>query len=188
MDVLHRAEQLHTEASEVIQLLHLTELTAVYSPIYPAGSYRLNLLAYPDLDLYLLPLTLPQLFELARRLAECPLVRQIVYEPSRDPSLPDGLYLKPRLEYGSWGRLWKVDIWSIPKEVIQARLAELDHFASLLTPQLRLLILQYKNAMLTPQLRTPMYSGYFIYKAVLQEGLREFDQITHYLLQNGIKI
>ena len=41
---------------------------------------------------------------------------------------------------------------------------------------------------MTPQKRTPMYSGDFIYKAFLVEGLTDHKQVSAYLKKNGIDL
>ena len=59
-------------------------------------------------------------------------------------------------------------------------------FLSRMTPALRQQIIRYKLSIMTPNHCTPMYSGFFIYKAFLDEGMTDFDQVTGYLIQNGI--
>jgi hypothetical protein len=59
-------------------------------------------------------------------------------------------------------------------------------YKKMLTPDLRSQIILYKTSLLNNAGRTPRYSGYFIYKAFLDEGLRDPAEITGYLIANGI--
>jgi hypothetical protein len=112
-----------------------------------------------------------------------------VFEKTDDPvHLPEGLYLKARIKYGDWGRPWKVDIWSLDGEIIQRKMAEMLHFQQRMTPAIRQLILRYKLSILTADQRTPSYSGYYIYRAFIDEGLTDFESVTGYLRKNHIQV
>jgi hypothetical protein len=67
-------------------------------------------------------------------------------------------------------------------------MADMHHFRVKMTTGLREKIISYKLAVMTSQKRTPMYSGYYIYKAFIDEGLTDFDNVTQYLISNGIQI
>jgi hypothetical protein len=185
----NRSEILRLEADTLMDKVHLSSILEPHGKPIITGSYYLNVMVYPDLDLYLPMLTLPQLFSVGAQIAQCELVTQVVYEPSVDGvDLPGGLYLKARFQYGDWGRLWKFDMWSLPEDVIRRKMAEMEHFREKLTPEVREKIIQYKLSVLTPQNRTPMYSGYYIYKAFIDEHLEDFDHVTDYLVANGIEM
>jgi hypothetical protein len=188
MNALERAEKLRQEADTVLGMIRLAELVRPYGMITPTGSYALDVMAYPDIDVYIPRVSVNVIFEIGAAIAEVEEVRQVVFEKSNDPSLPDGLYLKPRIYYGDWGRPWKVDIWSINDETLQSKIAMMDGFCRKMTPVLREMILNYKQAVMTIDLRTPMSSGYFIYRAFLDEGLVDFPDVTRYLYEHGIRI
>ncbi|MFW9895576.1 MAG: hypothetical protein ACFFD7_07220 [Candidatus Thorarchaeota archaeon] len=57
-----------------------------------------------------------------------------------------------------------------------------------MTNETRKLILEYKYSVLTDEGRTPMFSGIFIYRAILNEGMTDYHEITNYLKKNGIKL
>jgi len=142
---LERASQLRKEADVVLGLIGLSDIFRPYGKVFPSGSYFLDVMAYPDIDLYITKVTLDQLFAIGAQIAKSELVIQVVIEKTDDPlHMPGGLYLKPRIKYGDWGRPWKIDIWSLSDGVIQAKMAEMDHFLSKLTPELRLAIIRYK--------------------------------------------
>ncbi len=188
MDPVEKADALKAEADFLLQEIGLAEMLAAYGRQTPTGSYFLGLMAYPDIDWMAGPQGIGTVFEIGRQLAEKPRVWSIVFEKTDDPQMEGGLYLKARLRYGNWGRLWKIDIWFLNEALIERRTAEMAGFLQRLSPDLRRQILAYKNSILTPELRTPTYSGYFIYKAFLDEGLSDPALVTEYLRKNGIKL
>jgi hypothetical protein len=180
--------RLKEEADLIIQELNLYEVLSPYGRIVPTGSYFLDLMMYPDIDLYLSSVSIGQLFEIGGQLARSKMVFQVVFEKSRTPQLPGGLYLKARIDYGDWGRPWKIDIWSLDDSVVDEKMEEMHHFKREMTGRLREQILQYKYSVLTAGNRTPMYSGYFIYRAFIDEGLSDFGDVTQYLIDSGIQM
>ena len=186
---LERATKLRQEADIVLGLIKLYDILRPYGKVFTTGSFFLDVMAYPDIDLYITKVNLEQLFHIGAQLARSELVTQVIFEKTDDPVLmPEGLYLKPRLNYGDWGRPWKIDIWSLDESVILEKMVEMRRFQAKLTPELRQQILDYKLSIFTPQLRTPKYSGYYIYKAFLDMGLTDFTSVTQYLLLNGIQM
>jgi hypothetical protein len=188
MNPLERAATLKQEAGQIMEAVRLKEIVQPYGAISATGSYDLDVMVYPDLDVMIPKVSVEQLFHIAGQLARFEKVLQVVFERSNEPLLPDGLYLKPRIDYGQWGRPWKIDIWSLHGDTIQQRLRMMQAFRERMTAGLREQIIRYKLAILTREKRTPMHSGYFIYKAFLEEGLRDFAQVTHYLRANGIDV
>lgn len=187
-DPIERSSRLREEADFIIQEVNLCEVLSPYGRIVPTGSYFLNLMMYPDIDLYISKVSINQLFEIGAQLARSEMVFQVVFEKSRTPRLPDGLYLKLRIDYGDWGRFWKVDIWSLEDSVVDEKMKEMYRFKQEMTECLREQILKYKYSVLTARNRTPMYSGYFIYKAFVDGGLSDFGDVTQYLIDNGIQM
>ena len=188
MDPLKRAARLKREADFILQAVNLVEIVQPYGRITPTGSYYLDVMIYPDIDLYLSPVSIEALFAIGSQLAACDLVFQVVFEKSQTPRLPGGLYLKPRIRYGEWGRPWKIDIWSLADEVIDRQMAEIHRFKQAMTAEIQEQISRYKYAILTASQRTPMYSGYHICKAFIDEGLTDFQAVTAYLIAQGIRM
>jgi hypothetical protein len=186
---LERADKLRGEAELVLQLIRMGDILRQYGQVYPTGSYYLDVMAFPDIDLYITKVSFEQLFEIGSQIMGSDLVTQVLFDRSDDPlHLPEGLYLKSRLNYGNWGRPWKVDLWSLDEKVILHKMEEMRHFQQKMTLKLREQITCYKLSVLTSQLRTPMYSGYYIYKAFIDEGLTDFESVTRYLISCGIQM
>ena len=185
---LERARRLREEADIVMREVGVLEILRPFGRVVPTGSYFLDVMAFPDIDLYMPKVGINQLFAIGGRIARSPLVFQVVMEKDFEQTMAGGLYLKPRIRFGDWGRPWKIDIWSMEEAAIEERMAPMHRFQEKLTPALREAILRYKNAILTPELRTPAYSGYFIYRAFLDEGLRQPEDVTRYLVEHGIRM
>jgi hypothetical protein len=139
--------------------------------------------------LYITKVSLEQLFEIGAQIASCEPVTQVVFERTNNPvHLPDGLYLKSRVNYGEWGRPWKIDLWSLAEEIILRKMADMQHFQIKMTSAIHEQIIRYKLSVMTSQMRTPKYSGYYIYKAFIDEGLTDFECVTRYLISCGIQM
>jgi len=187
MEPLELADTLHYQAKQLLVDINLLEVLSPYGTVSPTGSYYLNVMVYPDIDLYLPELTVEQVFAIGGQMANHAGVIQVVFEQG-DAMMPGGLYLMLRIANNTWERPWKLDLWSLDPELLDEKMAPMRRFRASMTPALRLQIIQYKLSVLTPALRTPMYSGYFIYKAFIDEGLTDFADITRYLVANGIKM
>jgi hypothetical protein len=189
IEPLQRAALLKTEADRLLEHLGLAEmLQRASGRVDFTGSYLLDMMAYPDIDVMAGRASIEQVFAVGAQLARRPGVIELVFQPSRDPDLPGGLYLKPRVAWGDWGRPWKIDIWFLEEVIIERKLSEMRRFQAGLTPELRSLILSYKQSILTAERRTPMGSGYWIYRAVLEDGLRGFDELSAYLRAHQVEV
>jgi hypothetical protein len=188
MDPIERSAALRREADVVMREVCLHEIVAPYGRVTPQGSYCLDLMMYPDVDLFIPPVSLDELFAIGAQLAASELVTRVKFDKCAPETLPGGLYVQPRVRYGDWGRQWKIDIWSVAAAVAEKQLAELEVFRSKLTEPLREQILRYKHSILNKDHRTPIFSGYFVYKAFLDEGMTDFDEVTRYLVANGVQM
>jgi hypothetical protein len=183
------AAKLRQEADLVLRLIKLNAILRPYGKVFSTGSYYLDVMVYPDIDLYITKVSLDEMFKIGVQIASCELVAQVVFQRTDDPvRLPEGMYLKSRVNFGEWGRPWKIDLWSLAEEVIMQKMADMEHFMLKMTPAIREQIIRYKLSVLTSDIRTPVYSGYYIYKAFIDEGLTDFDSVTRYLISCGIQM
>ena len=188
MDPMERSRKVREEADVVMWLVGLHDALAHCGQISLCGSYYLDVMVYPDIDLYVPKVSVAQLFQAGGQLAQSELVYEVVYQRSRVPALPGGLYIKPRIRYGNWGRPWKIDIWSVDQALIDKNMAVLRRFREEMTPEIREQIIRFKYAILTEKHRTPMFSGYWVYKAFIDEGLSEHKEVVRYLVEQGIQM
>lgn len=188
MNPAKRSAKLMREADFIMQEIELYDILESYGKIVPTGSYFLDVMIYPDIDLYISKVSINQLFQIGAQLANSKMVLEVVFQRSRILYLPGGLYLKARIEYGDWGRPWKIDIWSVDEAIIDKKMKPMQQFKKKMTEHIREQIISYKASILTDKYRTPMYSGFFIYQAFVNEGMSDFQEVTAYLIDNGIKM
>jgi len=183
-----RSRALRKEADEVLGFIGLRDLCRPIGDLLPTGSYFMDLMMYPDIDLYLPPAAPERLLGVAAELSKLECVRRINFMRGGPAKLKDGLYLKPVVEHGNWERPWKIDIWSLPPSVAAAKQAELEDLKTRMTARHRAVILETKFRLLTDEGRTPMFSGIYIYKAVIDHGLERLEEIATSLRANGIDV
>lgn len=185
---LERAKAIKREADALLEKVKVFQILTPYGKVTPTGSYLLDTMVYPDIDLHISKVSIPTLFEIGGKLAAHELTIEVVFQKSNVANLPGGLYLKARFDYGDWGRPWKLDIWSLDDSLVEKQVLEMNRLQEKMTEELREAIIRYKYSVMTDQYRTPRYSGYFIYKAFLDEGIRDIGEVTKYLVENGIEM
>ena len=88
-DPIERASRLRWEADLILQEIRLYDILSPYGRVVPTGSYFLNLMTYPDIDVYLSQISIAEVFEIGGQLANSESVYQVVFGKSRTPDLPD---------------------------------------------------------------------------------------------------
>lgn len=121
MNPIERSATVRREADLVLQVIGLYDILAPYGRVVPTGSYFLDVMIYPDIGLYVSRIPLGQLFLIGSQIARSEMVYEVVFQKSRIAALPGGLYLKARVDYGDWGRPWKINIWSLDDSVIDEK-------------------------------------------------------------------
>jgi len=106
-------------------MINLKRYCVPVGKVVPTGSYFMDLMMYPDIDLYLPHTAIEKLFTLAAKFAKIKCVNEVVFQKGDKGDLARGYYLKPIIEHGDWGRRWKVDIWSLPARIIKKKQKEL---------------------------------------------------------------
>lgn len=193
-DILLEAEaKLQQEAKTLLQNKSLWEPFLTKGKIIPCGSFDLGLLVYGDLDVYFEPhdprevtATFAAAMEQAGKMDEIQTIRFERDLYKREPKALQGLYLQFKFDNGI--RVWQIDIWSVDKAQQDAFLKEHEARKEKLKPQTRELILKLKRELMADKGKAPSFCSFHVYKAVLEEGLTELEDIKTYLVKQGIKL
>ena len=150
-------------------------------------------MVYPDLDVYFQKedskVDLPHLFAEGLALgAQLPDVISMRFEKElykMRPHIPKGIYLQMKLKWNS--RVWQIDIWHLENETeLQNILKETEKLKAKIAEnsQIRDLILEAKHAIKRKDGSTPSFASFYVYRAILDEGLRDLDAIKSYVLEH----
>lgn len=194
MNALLLARELKREADHLLFDLGVEDTLKKYGPVIYSGSYALDLMAWRDIDLYLNldddPEPIETLCKLVRDFSIRDDALRVVIQHKthlKYPAFPVGICLGIKLG-SDWSKFWKLDIWVVSNAVREQNKANLQQVLDTLTPETKELILDMKQKLMTPAGRTPSMSGYFLYQAVLHEGLRDENKIRSYLREHGVKL
>ncbi len=189
------AERLRTEADDLLFNKGVDDLLKRQGEVYYGGSYALDLMAWPDIDLNVVAKECADPNEVAAHLASEFVLRKesVRVKFERDlhqkiPALPNGLYLGVKLDIGEWKTPWKLDIWIVDRSECDKTKQKVADIQKLLTPSNRKVILEWKQKLMTPQGRTPSLSGHWLYQAILVQKLEADEEILGFLRENGVSV
>jgi hypothetical protein len=192
---LDHARRLREEADALLFGRGIEALLKRYGDVIYAGSYALDLMAWPDIDLNLVVSKGKDFASIAAKLAsefiQWKEAVRVKFERNlhlRFPDLPVGLYLGVKLDIGDWKIPWKLDIWIVDESEGCKTEEKTKEIRKLLSPEKREKILMWKERLMTPEGRTPSFSGYWLYRALLVLELEEEKEILAYLRKKGVAV
>lgn len=189
----NRSKVLHQTASEVINELRLNTIFSDIGKIIFTGSYLLDLMVWKDIDCQILLrntddpyLAFVKMVERLFRLKAVKNIKLINFIKRRGSAMPEGLYCG--IQYSYLDEDWKIDIWYLLENDFKKSKKFIDKVSDMLTDIQRKEILYWKFRILGENNRIPHLASYYLYQAILFEGLKSENQIMQYLLKNGVPI
>jgi hypothetical protein len=188
---LQTASDLHNIASQLLAG-SLGNAIRRLGRIVPSGSYYLDVMVWPDIDVYVKLKESDAFYDgflsLAVNFRKCCEsyslnFRDHIANPVEE--LPEGLYWGVRFNY-QYPTPWKLDLWAVPQVHIKNSQTELDRLKRKMTAEHRELILKTKASLITDAGRTPPLSSYPIYCAVLDLGLSSVEAVVNHLRLTGV--
>ena len=185
------ANTLQQEAQDLLHNKGLWQTLLSKGNIHVTGSSYLDLLVFPDLDVYFEAQNSNDVIDVFADTAKSFIKNKDVTSVELEKELykrytqvPKGIVLQCRFNNGH--RLWKIDIWAIEDpQVLTKNMQEMQAFKNQLTSKQREIILEAKHTLAKPFGRTPVGSSYLVYKAVLEEGINDVGQIITWIRNQG---
>lgn len=166
------------QAGRLLKQTGLQEALEQYGTVWITGSYRMDLMVWNDLDIYLCPNGRFDMYEMVAALNQ--ILRPVYF---------DGI-IRPqdnRLFYGAemvfMGERWNVDVWVKDEAQIRESLAFCEEIVRQTEkdPQIKRAIIEIKQALIRSRLygfdkKAGHYHSWEIYSAVLDEGNRSAEE------------
>jgi hypothetical protein len=191
-ELLARQEALQAEAGQVLAELDLSGLFADVGPVLVVGSYLSGLMVWRDLDVCLLAgvdCSPSDVLELLKRVVELPGFAGLTYREERGARCPTGearderYHVPVDLDAGQ-GR-WRIDL-SVWLRDLHAHVADWHlRLRDTITGEQRLAVLRIKDVWHRQPSYPDTVSGWQIYTAVLEDGVRTPEQFARWLAANG---
>ncbi len=194
MDNLKLAASLKKEAEHMLQHTGIERFFSRQAEIYYTGSYALDLMVYRDIDIYLASsnesMGLEVIMNIYQDLIRLPDVfsAKVTKFMHLRYQVPKGIYLGVRVQVADGIDFWKLDIWAISKEQIVEFQDRILKIKDRLTRQKKEIILRVKKKMCELYGKPPMGSSYYIYQAVVFNGLQKEEEILNFILEKGVKL
>lgn len=197
-DLTKLQDELQAEAQQLIEKLGLIKLLSKYGAPTIVGSTALGLLVWRDLDIEVAvdKFSREYISEIAAILINSQTYRvDITFIDNLDkhnPYNPIGLYLgmkyfdstPTKVEENNIDKTWKIDIWFLTPDNLQGK-ATTENLKNQLTNDNRKYILEIKNIVTHNPLYRKEIRSMDIYTAVLEKGVRNIDEFSQYLNDQG---
>ena len=152
------AENLKAEANVLISDYGLGRVLSSFGDVWYRGSYEMNTMVWPDLDIHMVmvpdPWSVGRFFELGTQLVSLGNVLTMSFHDCahfpRDGQ-PGGLHWTWRADNRDGGIPWKVDLWSTKAEVLGQDRVQMETVRERMTEKDRRKIIEIKHSLLTTE-------------------------------------
>lgn len=170
--------KIREQAGMLLSRTGLQKTLEQYGTVWVTGSYRMDLMVWNDLDIYLCPDGRFDMYEMAASLNR--ILRPVYFDGIVRPE-------ENRLFYGAelvfMGERWNVDIWVKDEAQVRESLTFCEKIKRQTEkdPQSRRAIIEIKKALIASKLygfdkKARHYHSQEIYSAVLDEGIRSAEE------------
>jgi len=184
-DLLLKSQELKRQADEILKDSDVVEIFSSYGEVRLVGSYALDVMSRPDLDIYVLTdeHNYEKLMSILGSVFSKNYFQQVCFANWLDTPRESGIigyYLEPKVNIGK--NRWKLDIWFMVRDQYKSYT---EKFLELLTKdnpdEKRLTILELKNHYKDGEKYKGNINGKLIYKAVLEHGVKNYQEFEKYL-------
>lgn len=170
--LLEESQKIKKQADKILKDSRVIEILGEYGKVNIAGSYALNVMLRPDIDLFVVTENhnWDKLLDIQTKIMQLKYFREfdfINWVDFNDSSLVSikGYYFQPWVPFD--GKLWKIDIWLITPEYDKS-IRTTEYFQDLLNnvdESKKIIILQIKEAMKEGNKYKKGVDGKLIYQA-----------------------
>ena len=184
-DLIQKASFLHKRCTSFLNQ-QVAPYLEKYGSFEVVGSYALDLMVWPDLDIQFKPNqedAIQVIGELSKDLLKDENVKSIkLINFYKRPNTKFAAGICMMVHYLPIDDLeWKADIWIQNRETVQQTLARTQTWQALLEPSTRQLILKWKTRLLNDQNRVIKHGSQAVYEAILEKGHQSDSEIEAYL-------
>jgi hypothetical protein len=186
---------LHQKAELFIQTTPYFEIIRAHGHLYFTGSYFLNTMTWPDIDMQLCLEEGQDAKEVLGTISSS-LIKEkgikklqfIDFLNYPRPPMTPGLCFSFTAFDKAIQDFWKVDLWILDSLKLQENQNFMNHLKEKMTPDHHALIMLFKNEWTSLYGRPPKMASYFLYQAVIIENLTSKDEIYHFLRTKNVTI
>ncbi|AIL13003.1 hypothetical protein IM40_04985 [Candidatus Paracaedimonas acanthamoebae] len=186
---------LQQKADKFIQTAPYFEIIRAHGHLYSTGSYFLNTMTWPDIDMQLCldkdrdaKETIAALASSFIKTKGIKKLQYIDFLSYPRPPMTEGHCLCMTAFDENFQNFWKNDLWILPFSEIQENQEFMNHLKEQMTPEHHALIMAFKYEWTTLYGRPPKMASYYLYQAVILENLQERQKIETYLRSKNVKI
>jgi hypothetical protein len=196
-NIVEQSKKIKSQADRILKDSGIIEILQSYGEVKLAGSYALDVMLRPDIDIYVVASehNWEKVLDIQFKISKSNYFREVDFvnwfDFSNEPSNIDvwvpsvkGYYFRPIVPLE--GELWKMDIWLITSEYDKTS-ERTDYFKKLLDSadeSKKSAILEIKEAMRKGNSYIDDVDGKLIYKAVLELGINTPDEFRSFLSEN----